>query len=765
MNHKPKLGVNIDHIATLRQARGEAFPDIIEAAKLAIAGGADSIVAHLREDRRHIQDKDVYSIRKLKTRFDLEMAATDEMLKIALDIKPDMATIVPEKRKELTTEGGLDVIGNLSRLKEFAEKLEASGIRVSLFIDPVEDQIRAASRTGASFIEIHTGKYARSNSRKDLNDIAGSVTLAKKLGLRVNAGHGLDYGNVSPVAKLGGIEEFNIGFSIIARSVFVGLNKAVSDMKKLLLFLVVFGLLCSCSYSEVGSPTWLSNPGGSKETVPGSAVQVASVETAVKPSAEGVPDWLKNLGVSAESSTIETVLEKPLFRDVPPDHWAASSVNDLVRMGITQGYPDGTFRGGNYISRNETAMFLSKMAHAGDIKAERSAEDEKLLEELRAEVYKLRYTVSLYKRPPEKKKNPVSAAFYSRAILGNIVSANAASSVINARLGPVVDYRLIASYKQEFDEDTFVRVGMDTMDSARSGGRDLFREMLEGEAQVKAKSGLGINMTSGPGLIIHREGAINIFPSEDYRAYIRPNNGIKVFYGPGDLDTGLGYRATAVSTSGAASLNDSYAYAGYTFKKTFTGDVTLRYSIDLFNNDLNGKYATAESTINMYELIISPTGQLDLGLKLGVSGGKESPHNEFAGLSIVSQDLFRAGSAIKIYANKIGTEFFDFPTYQAMTGSNLFDKLYRSGTYDIGLEISQVVTKALSFKLTGDVVLGPSGLYGRDEPDSNATFELDMDYGLFEGAYMEFGFRTFQNPSATTNATSDMLMLGFGYNY
>jgi pyridoxine 5-phosphate synthase len=736
MNHKLKLGVNIDHIATLRQARGEGSPDIIEAAKLAIAGGADSIVAHLREDRRHIQDRDVYSIRKLtcpsvrrETRFDLEMAATDEMLKIALDVKPDMATIVPEKRKELTTEGGLDVISNLARLKEFAKELEASGVRVSLFIDPIEDQIRASRRTGASFIEIHTGKYARSNSKKDLAGIARSVILAKKLGLRVNAGHGLDYDNVSPVAKLDGIEEFNIGFSIIARSVFVGLKKAVSDMKKLLLFFVVFGLLCSCAYSQ------------------------------------GVPGWLKNLGVSAEASTIEAVPEKPLFRDVPPDHWAASSVNDLVRMGITQGYPDGTFRGGNYISRYETAVFLSKMAHAGDIKAEKSAADEKLLEELRAEVYKLKYTVNLFKRPPEKKKNPVSAAFYSRAILGNIVSANAASSIINARLGPVVDYRLVASYKQEFDEDTFVRVGMDTMDSARSGGRDFAREMLEGEAQVKAKWGLGVNMTSGPGLVIHREGAINIFPSEDYRAYIRPNNGIKVFYAPGDLDTGLGYRATAVSTSGAASVNDVYGYVGYKFKKTFTGDVTLRYSMDLFNNDLNGKYATAESTINMYELIVSPTGQLDFGLKLGFSGSQNIPHNQFAGLSIVAEDLFRSGSSIKIYANKIGSEFFDFPTYQAMTGANLFDKLYQSGTYDIGLEISQVVSKTLSFKMISDIVTGPTGLYGRDEPNSNATFELDMDYGLFEGANMTFGFRTYQNPSATTNATSDMLMLGFGYNY
>jgi len=234
MKRKVKLGVNIDHVATLRQARRENIPDIISAAKLAIAGGADSIVAHLREDRRHIQDRDVHAIRKLRTHFDLEMAATDEMLNIALGVKPDMATIVPEKREELTTEGGLDVIGNMPRLKRLARKLEDAGIRVSLFVDPQVSQITASSKTGASFIEIHTGKYSRTNSKKDFNDIARSVKLAKKLGLRVNAGHGLDYHNAAKVAKLSGVEELNIGFSIIARSVFTGIKKAASDMKKLI---------------------------------------------------------------------------------------------------------------------------------------------------------------------------------------------------------------------------------------------------------------------------------------------------------------------------------------------------------------------------------------------------------------------------------------------------------------------------------------------------------------------------------------------------
>ncbi len=736
-----KLGVNIDHVATLRQARREGFPDLVAAASAAIAGGADSIVAHLREDRRHIQDTDIYSIRKLKTHFDLEMAATDEMLKIALNVKPDMVTIVPEKREELTTEGGLDVSGNLSRLREFAKRLEDSGIRVSLFIDPLEDQIRASSKTGASFIEIHTGKYAASGSKKDIGDIAGAVKLAKSLGLRVNAGHGLDYGNASSVAKIDGIEELNIGFSIIARSIFTGIKKAVSDMKKLLMLFAVFGVLCSCSYSAVVVPPTV-------EAIPEWIDKLVATE-------EAAPNVMEKAGVAGEVS----MPVRSIFVDMPPEHWAAGSVTRLVKMGVTQGYPDGTFRGDRNISRYETAMFLSKLAYEMQMKA---AADEKLAEELKAETYKLRYTLDMYRKPLEKK--PVSASFYARTILGNIVSANSASSIINAPLGPVFDWRLKASYKQELGGSGFVRIGMDTMDSARNS-RDFVKEMLEAEAQFVSKWGLGLNLTSGPGLVIHREGTVNIFPSEDYRAYIRPNNGIKLFYESGDIEGGLGYRATSVSTNGAAAMNDAFAYAGYRFKNTFIGDVRLKYSVDLFNNDLRANFATTESTINMYEMIVEPADKVEVGIKLGASGSVTTPHNVFAGISFISKDLFRGGSSIKLFANKIGSDFFDFPTYQAITGVNLFDKLYQSGTYDLGMEISQVVSRRLSLKMIADIVTGPTGLYGKDEPKSSATFELDMDYGLTEYAIMTFGFRTHQDPSALTNATSDMLWLGFRYNY
>ncbi|MFC1559990.1 pyridoxine 5'-phosphate synthase [Candidatus Margulisiibacteriota bacterium] len=239
MKRKVKLGVNIDHIATLRQARKEGAPNLIDVAKMVLRGGADSIVAHLREDRRHIQDQDIIDIRKkLKTRFDMEMAATMEMVKIALKVKPDIVTLVPEKRRELTTEGGLDVIHKIRYLTHVVRALEDEGIKVSLFIDPAWGQIEAAKRIGASFIEIHTGKYSLSTTKKEytkrLKEIAESVKAAKSIGLRVNAGHGLNYNNVRHIAMIKGVEELNIGFSIVARAVYVGISHAVSDMKRMI---------------------------------------------------------------------------------------------------------------------------------------------------------------------------------------------------------------------------------------------------------------------------------------------------------------------------------------------------------------------------------------------------------------------------------------------------------------------------------------------------------------------------------------------------
>jgi len=235
-----KLGVNIDHIATLREARRETFPDPIEAAREAIAGGADGIVCHLREDRRHIHDKDVFRLRKLRTRLDLEMAATQEMLKFALKVKPDLVTIVPEKRQEITTEGGLDVVRHRRKLQPIIAKLKKAGIVVSLFIDPIKKQVAESAVLLADFIEIHTGKYARASYvkgrrqsvKQELEKIALITQHARWIGLRINAGHGLDYNNVAAIAKIPGMEELNIGFSIIARSVVVGMKKAVSEMKE-----------------------------------------------------------------------------------------------------------------------------------------------------------------------------------------------------------------------------------------------------------------------------------------------------------------------------------------------------------------------------------------------------------------------------------------------------------------------------------------------------------------------------------------------------
>ena len=233
----PTLGVNIDHVATIRQARRTVEPDPIAAAVLAELAGADGITVHLREDRRHIQERDVRILRQtVRSHLNLEMAPTDEMVAIALEIQPDYITLVPERREEVTTEGGLDVASNVSRMKEVVAKLQGSGIPVSMFIDAEKAQIQASSEIQAKFIELHTGCYAEAQDEasrhKELTILADGCKMAIAAGLRVNAGHGLTYGNVYPVACLEGMEELNIGHTIISRAVLVGMERAVREMKQ-----------------------------------------------------------------------------------------------------------------------------------------------------------------------------------------------------------------------------------------------------------------------------------------------------------------------------------------------------------------------------------------------------------------------------------------------------------------------------------------------------------------------------------------------------
>jgi len=233
------LGVNIDHVATLRQARGTDYPSPVEAALAAENAGADFITLHLREDRRHIQDVDVVALRKaLATRMNLEAAVTPEMIRFARRVRPHDVCLVPERRAELTTEGGLDVAGNFKRIERACRDLGAAGIRVSLFIDAEKAQIDAARKAGAPVVELHTGSYAGARNsakqRKELATVRSAVEYAAGKGLQVNAGHGLNYHNVQPVAAIVGIRELNIGHSIVARSVFVGIAQAVREMKSLI---------------------------------------------------------------------------------------------------------------------------------------------------------------------------------------------------------------------------------------------------------------------------------------------------------------------------------------------------------------------------------------------------------------------------------------------------------------------------------------------------------------------------------------------------
>lgn len=234
------LGVNIDHIATLRNARGTSYPDPVHAADIAERAGADGITVHLREDRRHIVDRDVRILAQtINTRLNLEMAVTEEMIGIACEVKPRFCCLVPEKREELTTEGGLDVVGSFDKVKDATQRLMEAGIAVSLFIDASHEQIDAAKATGAEYIEIHTGHYADATTEEaqlaELEKITDGVRYAHNLGIKVNAGHGLNYHNVKPIAALFEIIELNIGHAIIARAAFDGLEKAVADMKRLML--------------------------------------------------------------------------------------------------------------------------------------------------------------------------------------------------------------------------------------------------------------------------------------------------------------------------------------------------------------------------------------------------------------------------------------------------------------------------------------------------------------------------------------------------
>lgn len=234
-----RLSVNVDHVATVRQARLSTEPDPVIAAAKAELAGADGITVHLREDRRHIQDRDLQVLRKtIKTRLNLEMAATDEMLAIALEARPHMVTLVPEKRQELTTEGGLDVITRMGPLAGFVAALKEAGIRVNLFVDPSPDAVKACRKIDSDGVEIHTGRYADALNdairEAELKRISDCAVLSKRLGLKTHAGHGLDYGNIKPVAAVKEIEEFAIGFSIVVRSVYTGIEEAVREMRRLI---------------------------------------------------------------------------------------------------------------------------------------------------------------------------------------------------------------------------------------------------------------------------------------------------------------------------------------------------------------------------------------------------------------------------------------------------------------------------------------------------------------------------------------------------
>jgi hypothetical protein len=524
----------------------------------------------------------------------------------------------------------------------------------------------------------------------------------------------------------------------------------VREMKKLLSFVLLLGLLSTCAHAitlEAGISKEAAAPKVSapytREAIPVDTVIWSTMEEYVPPSNPLIRD-----------------LPRSSFLDMPADHWAAGSVDNLVKMGITQGYPDGTFRGTNNLSRYEMATFLSKLAHK---KTDNEAMNEKLLSELHSEIHKLRYMVDTYKKP--KVNKPAEFSFLSRLMMGNIVSANSASTTVNAPIGPVFDYRLKASYKQDLNGPNYLKFGIDTMDSAQNKGRDFAREMLETEAYGEFSPGLGIRLTTGPGPVIHKEGPANIFPSEDNKVFLRPSNGIEMTYDIWSMSTSLGYKAITNNSMGTPSLNDIHAGIGYTAKATFLGDVTMNYGFSDLTSDLRARSATAEAMVHMYEIYAEPGSRLRYGLKIASVAGAGSNENLFVGFSFISRGFFRENSSFKLFANKIGNEFISYPVHPSLLGLNVFDKYYANGTYDVGFEITQYVSRTLTLRILSDIVTGPQGQYGKNHPSSNACFEFDMDFGIFDSAVMTVAYRTYQVPSAATNVTSDMLGLFFKYDY
>jgi hypothetical protein len=220
-----------------------------------------------------------------------------------------------------------------------------------------------------------------------------------------------------------------------------------------------------------------------------------------------------------------------------------------------------------------------------------------------------------------------------------------------------------------------------------------------------------------------------------------------------------------MEATGLPKVNDMYAYLGYKFRGTWLGNIVCRYNFHFFKDSLTASYSSAESMVNIYEFNVFSSKQLQYDLRFGVTASQNTPHNLFASFSLISKDLFKDGSSLKLFANKIGSEFFDFPVYPAVMGVNIFDKLYAAGTYDVGFEVSQVVSRGMAFRVVSDIVTGPKGIYGVEEPKSNAAFELDLDFGIYEGAVLSLGYKVYQSPSAATNATSDMLGVGLRYIY
>ncbi len=497
--------------------------------------------------------------------------------------------------------------------------------------------------------------------------------------------------------------------------------------------------------------------------------------------------------VIVKQPTAETVVVKtpavesgPIkFRDVPDDHWAASSVYDLVNMGVTQGYPDGTFRGNNYITRYETAMFLSKLANSvGQNSDDVDVAMEKLKDDLRAEIRSLRADIAELKQTPtEGEEKPISGSFTTDLMFGNLIAGNTGVAGENAPVGPIVRYRLMTTFAKTLSDDANLKINLDTMDSGFGGGSsDLSTNILDVEGDMKLNLGLeapvDVIVTSGPGPVVHTEEAVSGFVSPEYVArseigvvYVRPWNSFTLsskFYG---IDTSLGYIARHLSAFGEVDVNQINATFGYNFPGMFfIMPFKLNTSVDYLSSTPQATPPGPIDTKVTFDFSYLLTQKLKSTVIYSTGKG-DAPHNSMFGLTFDLLDMWDSGTTISILYKKVGGQYLyeDAALYEDLfAGLDVFNRYigdgYGNGVVDLGAKINQVITETVSLYTKSDWRLAADNSYGRDYPECSLVIEGGVDWNLATDSMLEASYRVESVPSQADQST-DLTQISMAFKF